>query len=106
MSNPAVRAGVIYGLIVAVVGAITTAISIAVTMSLGDLSSETDPQVLLQRAGGTLALIGGVGIVAFIVNIVLYLMAGRSAASKTGKVSSGPMVSCRSAPARRGTRCR
>jgi drug/metabolite transporter (DMT)-like permease len=73
MGNPAVRTGLIYGLIAGVFGAINTVLSITgVTKSLGFAAL--------------------LGFAFFIIGILIYLLAGRAAAAQTGKVSSGAIA--------------
>lgn len=95
MSNPAVSAGVKFGAIIVALGIVSRIISVVFTQALGTPPAAGDPEAArayLEKAGPTLLLLAGFGIVFFVVNVVLFLMAGRSAAKQTGTVGSGAIA--------------
>jgi hypothetical protein len=95
MGNPAVRAGIRYGLIIAVIGLILQVIVIFVTRAVGDPGHIADKQAaqdFLLKVAPYLLLAAGASIVALIADIVLCVLAGRGAARLTGTVSSGALA--------------
>lgn len=95
MSSPAVSSGVKFGLIVGALAVVSNILSVVFTQSVGAPPTAGDTaaaQAYLQRAAPELALLFLVGLVIFVVNIILYLMSGRSAAKQTGTVGSGAVA--------------
>src|SRR5260221_2045051 len=94
MRNPAVRAGLIFGLIVGGVGAMYQGAQLALFQSLGISStglSSPDPQASVQ-ALSYLALLSGLGFILFLVYLGLYLWCGAVASRKNGSVGTGSIA--------------
>jgi hypothetical protein len=86
------RAGLIFGVINAVIGAIGTIIVIAVARAApARLTGETDRDYG-QRIISYALIIGAVALVLIVINLVLYLLAGRSAAAQDGSVGTGAIA--------------
>lgn len=93
MRNPAIRAGLIAGVIVIIVRALQQVVDVAVIQSVGALPDPTTDRSAYIAKVTTLGLIaGGIALVVLIIDVVLYLFAGRSAASKTGRVGTGAIA--------------
>lgn len=87
--NASVRAGFIFGIVNALVGVIGTVIEIAVVSSAPARASDETVNAYFQRIAAQLLIIGAVGIVLLVVNLVFYLLAGRSASARSGTVAGG-----------------
>lgn len=80
MKNPAMRYGLIFGVILAVLG-VANSVRSLVTGAYANAGSGT------VDAAGTL-----IGLALLVIGIVLYLLAGRSAAAQTGRVGTGAVA--------------
>jgi hypothetical protein len=93
MNNLVIRAGLIFGAAVIVVRALQQVVDLAMIQSIGTLPDQTaDPQAFLAKVGPIIGILAGVSFFVLLVDCALYLLAGRSAASKTGNVGSGALA--------------
>jgi hypothetical protein len=91
MSKAAVRAGLIFGAIVALLRVADQAAGVAVTLSFGGADPTSDPHVFAQGLF-TLFLVSAVGFILFFVNLGLYLWSGTFASRATGSVVTGTIA--------------
>jgi hypothetical protein len=92
MRNPAMRAGLIFGLMNAVIGAIGTGVVIAVASAAPARLTGEDNQTYGRLIVSYALIIGAVALVLIVINLVLYLLAGRSAAAKDGSAATGALA--------------
>ncbi len=92
VSNSAVRVGLIYGLINAVIGVIVTGITFVIVSAAGPRLASESLRAYAQRVLPYLLIIGAIEILVIGANLLIYFLAGRSAAAQDGSVGSGAVA--------------